>query len=181
MVQFRGHRRRGPGLGIRGSGRARTARTTRPLVAALTLVALLVTVSPVRAQSAVGFHGGFAADSGQPEQVFGGVFFQSGDIGRGIRLRPGIDGATGDWLRTATMGVDFVYGYPLNNGWTLVAGGGPAVVITRIPDVNFRDTGVGFHSLFGFGHDNGFFAEVRFGSGNAQQLKVGVGWAIVLN
>lgn len=181
MVQLRGHTRQAPGLGPRGSGSARTARTTGPLVAALALVALVASAPPAWAQSAVGFHGGFAADSSQPEQVFGGVFFQSGDIGRGIRLRPGLDGATGDWLRTATIGVDFVYGYPLNNGWTLVAGGGPAVVITRIPDIKFRDTGVGFHSLFGFGHDNGFFAEVRFGSGNAQQLKVGVGWAIVLD
>lgn len=176
MVQLRGQARRGLGAGGQG-----LARTRVPLVVALALVALSASALPARAQSAVGFHGGFAADSGQPEQVFGGVFFQSGDIGRGIRLRPGIDGATGDWLRTATIGLDFVYGYPLNNGWTLIAGGGPAVVITRIPDIDVRDTGVGFHSLFGFGHDNGFFAEVRLGSGRAQQLKVGVGWAIVLD
>ena len=181
MVQLRGQARRGPGLGIRGSGRARAAWSTGSLVAALALAALVVSALPARAQSAVGFHGGFAADSGQPDQIFGGVFFQSGDIGRGIRLRPGIDGATGDWLRTGTIGLDFVYGYPLSNGWTLLAGGGPAVVITRIPDIDYRDSGVGFHSLVGFGHDNGFFAEVRLGSGRAQQLKVGVGWAIVLN
>ena len=173
MVQLRGQARQGLGTGGRG-----LARACLPLVVALVLV---VSALPARAQSAVGFHGGFAADSGQPEQIFGGVFFQSGDIGRGIRLRPGIDGATGDWLRTGTIGLDFVYGYPLSNGWTLLAGGGPAVVITRIPDLDVRDTGVGFHSLFGFGHDNGFFAEVRLGSGSAQQLKVGVGWAIVLN
>jgi hypothetical protein len=117
-----------------------------------------------------------------PEQVFGGVFFQTGDIGRGIRLRPGIDGGTGDGLRVATVGMDFVYGYPLgSNGWTLLAGGGPAVVITRIPDFDVRDTGVGFHSLVGFGHDSGFFVEARLGSGRAQQLKLGVGWAITLN
>jgi hypothetical protein len=176
MVQLRGQARQGLGAGGR-----RAAPTRVPFVVALALVALSASALPARAQSAVGFHGGFAADSGQPEQVFGGVFFQSVDIGRGIRLRPGIDGATGDWLRTATIGLDFVYGYPLNNGWTLIAGGGPAVVITRIPDIDVRDTGVGFHSLFGFGHDNGFFAEVRLGSGRAQQLKVGVGWAIVLD
>ena len=180
MVQLRGQARQGLGTWGWGMARARTARSVRPLVAALAFVVLLASVSPARAQSAIGFHGGFAADSSQPEQVFGGVFFQSGDIGRGIRLRPGIDGATGDWLRTGTIGLDFVYGYPLNNGWTLLAGGGPAVVITRIPDIDYRDTGVGFHSLFGFGHDNGFFAELRLGSGSAQQLKVGVGWAIVL-
>ncbi len=49
------------------------------------------------------------------------------------------------------------------------------------PRFDFDDTGVGAHYLFGFGHDNGFFTEVRLGSGKAQQLKVGVGWAISLD
>lgn len=149
------------------------------LLAVLSLIGSAMTPAPAAAQAAIGFHGGASVD---PEQVFGGVFFQSGDIGRGIRLRPGIDGATGDGVRIATIGLDFVYGYPLGaNGWTLLAGGGPAVVITRWPDFDQRDTGVGFHSMVGFGHDSGFFTELRLGSGRAQQLKLGVGWAITLN
>jgi hypothetical protein len=148
-----------------------------PWLAALGLT--LVTASSAWAQAAIGFQGGVAVD---PEQVFGGVFYQTGDIGRGIRLRPGIDGATGDSLRIATINLDFVYGYPLgSNGWTFLAGGGPSVVVTRIPAFDVRDKGVGFHSLVGFGHDSGFFVEVRLGSGRAQQLKVGVGWAIRLD
>jgi hypothetical protein len=127
----------------------------------------------------VGFQGGFAFD---PEQVFGGVFFQTPDLGRGIRLRPGIDGARGEGWRIGTINVDLVYGFPLGaNGWTLLAGGGPSVVISKFPDAEFTDTGVGFHSLFGFGHDSGFFTEIRLGSGRAQQLKLGIGWAIVFN
>lgn len=130
------------------------------------------------AQAAVGFQAGAAVD---PEQVFGGVFYQTGDIGRGIRIRPGIDGAIGDGLRIATINADLIYGLPLNSGWTFLAGGGPSVVITRWADYDdLRDTGLGFHSILGFGHDNGFFVEARFGSLNAQQLKLGVGWAIVL-
>ncbi len=172
MVHFGGQRQ---GLGTGGWG---LARACVPLIAALTLLFMTMTTA-ASAQAAIGFHGGVAVD---PEQVFGGVFFQTGDIGRGIRLRPGIDGGAGDGLRVATIGVDLVYGYPLGaNGWTLLAGGGPAVVITRIPDFDFRDTGVGFHSLIGFGHDSGFFTELRLGSGRAQQLKLGVGWAITLN
>lgn len=184
MVHFGGQGQRGSGLGARGSertatGTSRLGRAGLPLIAALTLFAIGLTPTPAAAQAAIGFHGGVAVD---PEQVFGGVFFQTGDLGRGIRLRPGIDGGTGDGLRVATIGVDFVYGYPLGaNGWTLLAGGGPAVVITRIPDFDYRDTGVGFHSLIGFGHDSGFFTELRLGSGRAQQLKLGVGWAITLN
>jgi len=134
------------------------------------------------AQAAIGFQGGVAVDSAYPEQIFGGVFFQSGDLGRGIRVRTGVDGATGEGLRLGTINLDLVYGYPLGaNGWTLVAGGGPTIVVTRIPDTDVRDTAVGFHSLLGFGHDSGFFVEMRLGSGRAQELKLGLGWAIALD
>ena len=44
-----------------------------------------------------------------------------------------------------------------------------------------RDTSVGSHYIFGFGHDSGFFTEVRLGSGAAQSLSVAAGWAISLD
>jgi hypothetical protein len=150
-----------------------------PLVIASLMAVGLAAPRPAAAQAAVGFQAGAAVD---PEQVFGGVFYQTADLGRGIRLRGGIDGATGDGLRIATINADLIYGYPLNSGWTIIAGGGPAVVVTRWADYDdLRDTGLGFHSIVGFGHDNGFFVEARFGSLNAQRLKLGVGWAIVLD
>jgi hypothetical protein len=173
MVHGRGQGQR-LGAGAWGLGRA-----TAALTLAIAGGAVLATPSPAAAQAAVGFQGGFAID---PEQVFGGVFFQTPDLGRGIRLRPGIDGARGEGWRIGTINVDLVYGLPLGaNGWTLLAGGGPSVVISKFPDADFSDTGVGFHSLFGFGHDSGFFTEIRLGSGRAQQLKMGVGWAITFD
>lgn len=163
----------------RWKARGRLARVFRATV--LVALGTAAHAAPAAAQAAVGFHGGAAFDSGFPEQVFGGTFFQTGDIGRGIRLRFGVDGATGDDWRVGTVGMDFVYGHPLNNRWTLLGGGGPAVVIRRIPSIDYRETGVGFHSMIGFGHDSGFFAEVRLGSLDAQRLKVGIGWAIRLD
>ena len=63
-----------------------------------------------------------------------------------------IDGATGDGYRIGTIGLDFIYGIPLGtSGWTLITGGGPSVVLTRVPEFDFEDTGVGAHYLFGFG------------------------------
>ncbi len=181
MVHSRGQQEQGPGIDERRRERPepRRGRASATLIAALA-VGLIGAATIAQAQPAIGFQGGFAID---PEQVFGGVFFQTGDIGRGIRLRPGIDGGVGDGLRIANIGVDLVYGYPLGgNGWTFLAGGGPTVVVTRF--ANFgdeRDTSVGFHSIVGFGHDSGFFTELRLGSGRTQQLKLGVGWAITLD
>ncbi len=168
------------GSGTRDRGPGRCCVTPIAALAILLVTVLCVTwPSTASAQQVIGFHGGGAVD---PEQVFAGVFWQSGDIGGGFRLRPGVDGATGEGVRIATINFDFIYGFPLGaSGWTFVTGGGPSVVLTRIPEIDFDDTGVGGHYLFGFGHDNGFFTEVRLGSGKAQQLKVGVGWAISLD
>lgn len=183
MVHSRGQREHGSGIGERRrtGQRPRHGRTTATLIASLAVWLIgAATVAPAQAQPAIGFQGGFAID---PEQVFGGVFFQTGDIGRGLRLRPGIDGGVGNGLRIANIDVDLVYGYPLgSNGWTFLAGGGPTVVITRFANFDDeRDTSVGFHSIVGFGHDSGFFTELRLGSGRTQQLKLGVGWAITLD
>lgn len=161
----------------RSRGRRRAATWT----AVIAGLGLLISPAAARAQAVVGFHGGGAVDQRYPEQAFGGVFFQTPDLGRGFRLRVGVDGATGDRFRIGTVGVDFVYGVPLNGGWTLIAGGGPAIVITRIANTPIRNTGVGFHSSVALGHDSGFFSEIRLGSGDAQQLKFGVGWAIRFN
>lgn len=183
MVHEGGQQRRVPGSGARGSGRpARASALGGARLAVAVMLALaspLWRPAPAAAQSAIGFHGGVAID---PEQVYGGVYYMTGDIGRGIHLRPGIDGAAGEDLRIGTIDLDAIYGYPLSgNGWTLLAGGGPSIVVTRIAGVpDYRDTSVGFHSIFGFGHESGFFVEARLGSGMAQRFKLGIGWAVEL-
>ena len=178
MVHSGGHGRQGPGTRDRRPGKS----TVRPIAALAILVVTLVGVArptPASAQPAIGFYGGGTVD---PEQILGGVFFQSGDIFGGLRVRPGVDGGTGEGLRLAAINLDVVYGFPLGaTGWTLIQGGGPSIVITRIPEIDVRETSVGFHYIFGFGHDSGFFTEVRLGSGVAQSLSVAAGWAIVLD
>lgn len=178
MVHWGGQETRGSGPGARDSAReARRSGLAVGLALALALVAS--SPSPAAAQPSVGFQGGVAVD---PEQVYGGVFWQTGDLARGIRLRPGIDGGIGQGYRIAEISAMFIYGFPLGaSGWTLVQGGGPAVVVTRVPDFDYKDTGVGASYLIGFGHDSGFFVEARLGSGASQRLKFGVGWAIALN
>ena len=173
---------RNPDQRLAASGWRLERHGVTPIAALAVFVVTLLGVtlpSTASAQQVIGFHGGGTVD---PEQVYAGVFWQTGDIGGGFRLRPGIDGGTGQGYRIATINFDFIYGFPLGgSGWTFVTGGGPSVVITRLPEIDRSDTGAGAHYLFGFGHDNGFFTEVRLGSGNVQQLKVGVGWAITLN
>jgi len=133
-----------------------------------------------RAQSSISFSGGASID---PKQVYGGVAWESPDIGGRFRLRPGIDGGFGDGLRLGTINLDLVVRFPLGqSGWSLIQGGGPTITIAQFTG-EFEDLDREIHAggsyLFGFQNDNGFFTEFRVGGGNyVPQLKIGVGWAV---
>lgn len=125
---------------------------------------------------AIGFLGGGSID---PEQAFAGVFWESPQLGGRFSLRPGIDGGFGNDLRLATVNVDFLARFELGgSGWSLVQGGGPTIVITRIPDLDRSDTSAGGSYILGFAHDSGFFTEFRIGGGNVPSLKYGAGYRI---
>jgi hypothetical protein len=147
----------------------------------LIAMVLLLVAAPARAQSKIGFGGGGTID---PQQVYGGVYWQSPDIGGRFHLRPGIDGATGDGLRLASINIDLVVLIPLGqSSWSLIQGGGPSIVIVTQSDVDDspRDVHAGGGYLFGFTHTNGFFTEFRVGGGGfVPNLKMGAGWAIEL-
>jgi hypothetical protein len=131
------------------------------------------------AQSSINFNGGVSID---PTQVYAGVSWESPDIGGRFRLRPGIDGGFGDGLRLGTINIDLITRFQLGtSGWSLIQGGGPIISISK--QTNFEDAPRELHAggsyLFGFQHDNGFFAEFRVGGGGfVPQLKMGVGWGI---
>ncbi len=148
---------------------------------ALIAVVVLLVAAPVRAQAKIGFGGGGTID---PQQVYGGVSWQSPDIGGRFHLRPGLDGSWGDGLRLASINIDLIVEIPLGkSAWSLVQGGGPTIVIATLSDVenSSKDVHAGGSYLFGFTHTNGFFTEFKIGGGGfVPNLKMGVGWAIEL-
>jgi hypothetical protein len=131
------------------------------------------------AQSSINFTGGGSID---PEQFYAGVSWSSPDLGGRFQVRPGIDGGFGDGLRLGNINIDLIVKFPLGNtGWTLLQGGGPVITIAKYTD--FEDAGTELHAggsyLFGFQHDNGFFADFRVGGGGfVPSLKIGAGWSV---
>jgi len=142
-----------------------------------------MTVSAPRAlaQSSINFTGGGSID---PEQVYAGVSWSSPDLGGRFKIRPGIDGGFGDGLRLANINIDLIVKFQLGTtGWSLIQGGGPVITIAKFSGDDFENQDTELHAggsyLFGFQHDNGFFADFRVGGGNfVPQLKIGVGWSV---
>ena len=145
------------------------------------MFAFLAVSVPAGAQSSIGFLGGAAID---PEQLYGGVYWQSPELGGRFHIRPGIDGGGGEGLWLASINIDFVVSFPLGqSGWSLVQGGGPTIIIATLRDVDDspRELSAGGSYLFGFAHRNGFYSEFRIGGGGfVPNLKMGAGWAITL-
>jgi len=147
--------------------------TRRFLVGSLILAVLLLVDDRVEAQG-IGFQGGATVD---PEQVFVGTHFETGELFRNFRFRPGIDGGFGGDYSLATVNIEFLYHLEFGrSGWSLYQGGGPAIVLLRRND----DTSVhaGTFITFGFAHENGFFTDFKLGNGNAPTLKFAVGYTV---
>jgi hypothetical protein len=150
-----------------------------PLVFAICALFLPFAAGPAAAQSSINFNGGASID---PTQFYGGVSWESPDIGGRFRIRPGIDGGVGDGLRLGTINLDLVVKFPLGaSGWDLVQGGGPVISLSKLAGIDDQDLELhaGGSYLFGFQHDSGFFTEFRVGGGGfVPQLKLGVGWSV---
>lgn len=149
-------------------------------VVAICAAFLLFGVSTASAQSSINFNGGVSID---PTQLYGGVSWESQDIGGRFRIRPGIDGGFGDGLELGTINLDLIAKFQLGaSGWTLIQGGGPIISLSKFTG-GLEDADLEVHAggsyLFGFQHDNGFFTEFRVGGGGfVPQLKLGVGWSV---
>src|SRR3954466_16315761 len=92
-------------------------RRGRSTVVACLLLVVVAAAAPARAQS-IGFVGGGTID---PHQGYGGVFWESPDLGGPFRIRPGIDGGAGDGLWLVSINIDLLGRFPLGqSGWSLI-------------------------------------------------------------
>ena len=144
----------------------------RFLVAAASFAVLLLTNGRADAQG-IGFQGGATVD---PEQVFVGTHFETGELFQNFRFRPGIDGGFGGDFSLATLNIEFLYHVPIGRSWSVYQGGGPAVVFIRQNDRTSTHAGSFF--TFGFAHENGFFTDFKLGTGTSPTLKFGVGFTV---
>ena len=100
--------------------------SVRRSLVALGVVSVLLSGNTATHAQGIGFQGGATID---PEQAFIGTHFETGELFRNFRFRPGVDGAFGGDFSLATINVEFMYRLELGrSGWSLYQGGGPAIV-----------------------------------------------------
>ena len=146
-------------------------------LAALTALLVLGTIAPASAQT-FGVGGGISQD---PDQVFvQGLVDQRGlgTTGR-IGWRPNVMIGFGNDLTTLAGNVELVVWIPLPNPqWSTYVGAGPSMNILFRGNTEFEDdseVGGGASMLAGIEHERGFFAEIRYGGGNAAGLRLSAG------
>lgn len=148
-------------------------------LAVVVLIVLLLGPSAARAQSA-GFVVGGTVD---PEQVYGGVFFESPPIAQRVRLRPGVDASRGGGLRVIAVNLDIIFRADTPSGWSFYTGGGPTVAFNSIDEgsdeapAQVDDVTGGFSGVLGFSHRRGFLVEFKYGNTRyGPNLKIGAGF-----
>ena len=136
------------------------------------LALLVVSTAPAAAQDA-GVRGGISVD---PDQFYFGGHIETSALVDRLHFRPNVEIGFGEDVMLIAANMEFVYKFPSRSGWTLYAGGGPALNIYSFDDVDESETEGGFNILIGAEQSRGLFFEFKIGAIDSPDFKFGVGW-----
>lgn len=142
--------------------------TTVSLVAALAAIS----AAPALAQDA-GLRGGISVD---PDQFYFGGHIETSPLVDRLHFRPNVEVGIGDDLMLIGANMEFVYKFPRRGGWGFYAGGGPALNVIMIDDVDDSNVEAGVNVLLGVESSRGLFFEFKIGAIDSPDFKFGVGY-----
>jgi hypothetical protein len=116
-----------------------------------------------------------AGVSGDPEQFYAGVHYETTDLVDRLRFRPNVEIGVGDDITLVALNFEFCYHAPLHRtAWSVYGGGGPALNIYR--STNDTSPEGGFNILVGLEHRRGLFTELKIGALHSPSVKFGIGY-----
>jgi hypothetical protein len=133
---------------------------------------LVVSTAPAAAQDA-GVRGGISVD---PDQFYFGGHLETSALVDRLHFRPNVEVGFGEDIMLIGVNMEFVYKFPSRNGWTLYAGGGPALNVYTFDNVDDSATEAGLNVLVGVEQSSGLFFEFKVGAIDSPDFKFGVGW-----
>jgi hypothetical protein len=142
----------------------------RRSIAVMTCLLLLV-ASRAHAQQ----FGVRAGVSGDPDQFYMGVHYETTPLLEHLRFKPNLEVGFGDDTTLIAVNFEFAYDIPLKQSpWNLYVGAGPALNLYNSNDESNAEGG--FNILFGAQHSGGLFTELKVGTIDSPDVKFGVGY-----
>ena len=142
-------------------------------VLTLTVGVLCGVVSQAEAQT----YGLRAGVSGDPDQFYAGIHYETAPLVDRLRFRPNFEVGVGDDATLMAFNIEFAYKVPIDRKpWGLYFGGGPALVVGHAHDDT--DAGGGFNVAVGLEHRGGLFTEFKVGAGDSAGIKFCVGYVL---
>jgi len=118
-----------------------------------------------------------AGVSGDPDQFYAGVHYETAPLLERLRFRPNFELGVGDDTTLMAFNIEFAYKVPFDRKpWGLYFGGGPALLVGHANDDT--DAGGGFNVLVGLEHRGGLFTEFKVGGGDSAGIKFCVGYVL---
>ena len=117
-----------------------------------------------------------AGVSGDPDQFYVGVHYETNELLDKLRFRPNLELGVGHDVTLVAVNFEFAYRIPIQKTmWNVYLGAGPALNIYHVTgDTSPRG---GFNILIGAEHRRGLFAELKVGLADSPNVKFGVGYA----
>ena len=132
---------------------------------------VLFSSTPALAQDA-GIRGGISVD---PDQFYFGAHLETSALVDRVHFRPNLEVGIGDDLTLIAANMEFVYKFSSSRPVNLYAGGGPALNIFMVDDLD-SETEAGFNALVGVETSRGLFFEFKLGMLDSPDFKFGVGY-----
>ena len=134
---------------------------------------LLVTTAASAAAQSAGVRAGV---SGDPDQFFFGLHYESTELVERVHFKPNLEVGVGNDQTVVAVNLEFVGKFPIQREpWTVYVGAGPALVIDKINNAG-TDTGGGFNILLGIEHQHGLFTELKVGMIDSPSVRFAVGY-----
>ena len=133
------------------------------------LFALLA--APAAAQSSAGVRVGVSAN---PDQFYFGGHIETRPLVDDLHFRPNVELGVGDHATVIALNFELAYKFPTRQAWHPYVAAGPALLIVDTD----RDTssGGGFNIALGVEHRGGLFGELKIGTVDSPNFKIGIGY-----
>jgi hypothetical protein len=131
----------------------------------------LLSAAPAAAQISAGLRAGASID---PDQFYFGVHAETRELAENISFRPNVEIGIGNDVTAIALNFELAYKIPTSRAWRPYIPFGPALNIYHT-DVETSSHG-GFNIGIGIEHRGGLFGEVKFGTLDSPDVKVGIGF-----